>query len=666
VSKPELQGAIYRVRRTGAAKVADAFGNQIKWASLEPANVTQYLEDARPFVCERAVQWLVAKGDASVSVLTDVLRNSRAEDARTKAVFALYQIGTANALASVRTALSDGGIQVRVAAARSAGLARDAQAVNRLKEIIAKDEPAVRRQAATALGQIGDKSAASALLAAAESADDRFVQHAIIYSLISLNQSDIVAQGLLHASPKVREVALITLDQMPASPLQADQLTPFLTSDNTGLRSTALWVASHHAEWSGDMAKFLSSRFKGPSLSDEEKELFEQILVSFCGNATMQQFMAGQVNNTTKENKLFLLGAMAKCGVKEIPQVWVDQIGQQLLLSTDPQVQARAMELVRLRGITSLTNQLRKVADNTKNTASLRIEALGALLKTQPQFTDSHFAYLYDRLKAANEAPIRQQAAAVLAQGKLSEKQLLKLATEYLPQADAFILPRLVPVFQGAQSPEIGKALSATLLTSPSLDSFNEENMQALFANYPAEVNPSVEQLMTKLRDVQASRLKRLKEMEARIADGDLERGRKLFFGKAICWTCHKVGADGGKLGPDLTSIQRDRSAHDLLEAIVYPSVSFVREFETYRIKTKTSDYTGIIQEQTPTALVLGTSPQTSVRIPREEIVSMEISNVSMMPQGLDQLLTSQEMTDLMAFILGQDQDPDTDRSILR
>jgi hypothetical protein len=37
-----------------------------------------------------------------------------------------------------------------------------------------------------------------------------------------------------------------------------------------------------------------------------------------------------------------------------------------------------------------------------------------------------------------------------------------------------------------------------------------------------------------------------------------------------------------------------------------------------------------------------------------------------MMPQGLDQLLTSQEMADLMAFILGQDQDPETDASILR
>jgi hypothetical protein len=40
--------------------------------------------------------------------------------------------------------------------------------------------------------------------------------------------------------------------------------------------------------------------------------------------------------------------------------------------------------------------------------------------------------------------------------------------------------------------------------------------------------------------------------------------------------------------------------------------------------------------------------------------------NVSVMPQGLDQLLTPQEMADLMAFLLGQDQDPETDQAILR
>jgi putative heme-binding domain-containing protein len=154
--------------------------------------------------------------------------------------------------------------------------------------------------------------------------------------------------------------------------------------------------------------------------------------------------------------------------------------------------------------------------------------------------------------------------------------------------------------------------------------------------------------------------------MESRIGQGDLERGRKLYFGKAVCASCHTVGADGGKLGPDLTSIQRDRSAHDLLEAIVYPSASFVREFETYRVKTKTNDYTGIIKEKNPDAILLATSPQTSVRILRPEIVSMQIVDVSLMPQGLDKLLTDQEMADLMAFIIGQDQDPEKDRAILR
>jgi len=36
------------------------------------------------------------------------------------------------------------------------------------------------------------------------------------------------------------------------------------------------------------------------------------------------------------------------------------------------------------------------------------------------------------------------------------------------------------------------------------------------------------------------------------------------------------------------------------------------------------------------------------------------------MPQGLDKLLTKKEMADLMAFLLGQDQDPETDQRILR
>jgi len=64
--------------------------------------------------------------------------------------------------------------------------------------------------------------------------------------------------------------------------------------------------------------------------------------------------------------------------------------------------------------------------------------------------------------------------------------------------------------------------------------------------------------------------------------------------------------------------------------------------------------------------LVLNESPDNAVRIARSDIKSTEIVNVSMMPQGLDKLLSPQEMSDLMTFLLGQDQDPETDQKILR
>ncbi|MDQ3535361.1 MAG: HEAT repeat domain-containing protein [Bacteroidota bacterium] len=665
VSKPELKGAIYRVRKKDAAKVDDAYGNNIKWSTINSETATLYLDDPRPFVRERAVEALVDQKEGAVPSLTELLKKSQSSDTRTKAVFALYRIGTEEALSAVRTSLDDIDLQVRIAAARSLGLARDQKAVTKLIALVGKDEPAVRRQAATALGQIGNKQSTTALLASMEDIDDRMVEHAIIWSLINLEQPALIEPGLAHSSPRIQKVALIALDQMPKTILTLKQVTPFFTSENEELNKTALWIASHHPEWSGEMVGFIRSRFRGGPLSNEEKKLFGDILVSFSGEKNMQEFMAEQLKRGSEEQKLFLMDAMAKSKIKELPQQWVLQIGNQLS-DKNPQVQLKALELVRMHKINKLPEMLRQVAENENNKPNIRIEAIGVLIGQDNFFTDKQFEFLYDQLKVNNEAPLRQQAASVLAQGKLSEDQLNKVATEYLSEADAFILPRLLPLFQGAHNSQVGTALVTTLINSPSLDSFNEENVQAVFAEYPAEVKPKVDQLMMKLRNARAGRLEKLQAMESHISQGDIERGRVLYFGKAACFTCHTLGPEGGKLGPDLTSIQKDRSAHDLLEAIVYPSATFVREFETYKIKTNNKEYTGIIQEQSPDGILLGTSPQSSVRISRNEIVSMEILDISMMPQGLDNLLSRQEMADLMAFILGQDQDPETDQAILR
>lgn len=668
VSKPELKGAIYRVRKKQAPQVEDPYGNNIRWDTLSVIQAGEYLKDeGRPFVSDRAQEWLINRGTDAVPVLKELLQHEASAVVRARIVFALYRIGTTEAMALIRTrALDDPDIDVRVAAARTLGMAGSEEARPRLKQLLLTDAPAVKRQVATALGQIGSKPDAEELLHAAAGEEDRFVRHALIYALVGINDPRPVRAGLAHPAPGVQEAALIALDQMPDSDIRPSDITPFLQGENPELRNTALWVASHHPRWSAEMIGFLKRRLGTGALDEEEKKLLGKLLVSFCEQSDMQQFMAAYLRNTETPHQLFILNAMAESRMKEFPRSWIEGIGRQLESADDPLLKAKAIELAGLRGLTMLAPVLRGVAADKQLSPELRLDAIAVLLKQDTVLRSSDFDFLYAQLDASAAVPLRQKAAHVLSLASVSEDQLRRLAADYLPHADAFILPRLMSVFTGAHSGEVGRSFASALSQSSTLDGYTEEEVEKVFEKYPAEIRPAVDELLVKLRQVRSERLERLQDMESRIHTGVLENGRKLFFGKATCAVCHTIGPEGGHFGPDLTSIQRDRSAHDLLEAIVYPGASFVREFETYKITMRTDEYTGMLRERTPDAVLLAVAPENLVRIPVGDIMAMEIQPTSMMPQGLDKLLTAQEMADLMAFLLGQDQDPETDQQLLR
>jgi len=112
------------------------------------------------------------------------------------------------------------------------------------------------------------------------------------------------------------------------------------------------------------------------------------------------------------------------------------------------------------------------------------------------------------------------------------------------------------------------------------------------------------------------------------------------------------MGYLGGRVGPDLTTIGQVRTERDLLESIVYPSASFVRSFEPYVVKTKSDeDYNGVLRKDAPDEIVLATGPSTEVRIARSDIVDFRPGTVSVMPAGMEQQLTRQELADLVAFL---------------
>src|SRR6185436_2504722 len=148
-------------------------------------------------------------------------------------------------------------------------------------------------------------------------------------------------------------------------------------------------------------------------------------------------------------------------------------------------------------------------------------------------------------------------------------------------------------------------------------------------------------------------RLQKLEPMLA--AGGDIGRGRRVFFGeKVACYHCHTIGNQGGHVGPDLTAVCAIRSGHDILEAIVFPSASFVPGFEIFNVETKTEMYAGVRGDDTADSVSLVTGPHAEIRIPRKQVLSIKPSNISLMPEGLDESLTRSEFIDLLTFLQSQ------------
>ncbi len=255
IAKPEIKGAVYRIRKTGAPRVDDPRGLELGLDKLAAPELAGLLEDGRHAVAEQALTRLVEAGEVSIDALRKVRETSTEARARVAAVFGLLRIGGKRSLAAVREALEDGHFLVRIAAARAAGLERDRPSAGRLVAMLADEHPAVRRQAATALGRVGDAGAAPALLEAAAAREDRFVEHAITYSLIQLGDAASARAALRDPSPRVQKIALIALDQMEPSQLRRAEAVGFIGAVDTSSVDTSSGVAGSRQRRGGQFGE---------------------------------------------------------------------------------------------------------------------------------------------------------------------------------------------------------------------------------------------------------------------------------------------------------------------------------------------------------------------------------------------------------------------------
>ena len=151
----------------------------------------------------------------------------------------------------------------------------------------------------------------------------------------------------------------------------------------------------------------------------------------------------------------------------------------------------------------------------------------------------------------------------------------------------------------------------------------------------------------------QAAQARRIDELLAAVkSGGDPKRGIKVFENqKSLCLYCHSTHGAGGSLGPDLTKVGAIRTERDLLEAIVFPSATFVRSYEPMVVKTRDAEHFGIITSETSTELILATAEKAQLHLPRGSVLEVQPAPVSLMPPVFDGLLSPAELADLVAYL---------------
>jgi putative heme-binding domain-containing protein len=210
-----------------------------------------------------------------------------------------------------------------------------------------------------------------------------------------------------------------------------------------------------------------------------------------------------------------------------------------------------------------------------------------------------------DLLKAKHDSPSAALALALdAAATKLSAKQMTRLAelaeTAAIPTARD-LLERFLPA---------------------------EKRRQLLGAN------PSLETILAR--------------------QGDAVRGREIFFGVAgaQCHTCHRHGAEGREVGPDLTAISSKFDRAALLDQILHPAKQVDEQWRTHEIETTDGNTrTGFLLTRDAASIRFRLGDGTLSVNALATIRHDRILPGSLMPEGLLQSLTAQEAADLVEFL---------------
>jgi len=641
VAKPQVGGAIYRIRKDGAHSGSDAYGRQIAFDKLRIGELLKLTRDPRPVVVERAIQEMRR-------------REPRSEWPQ----------------------LNEEGQSAYIDLVIAGRLSFDYRLNRRVREVINKladnADPTARRHAIEAVMRVAKARHPEATKdqivkahvniverALAGGPVDRVLEHtgAMWFGRV---QSDPPAKASLTRESAVVQRAALRGSNMAslrnpngADRLRGEDLIPLLGSPDRELQNLTIEVMASRPDWSDRVIESIDRWLAETPIANDHAAIIRQFLAARAGETSVQAFISSKLNDLklSDEARRILLNSIADSPTATVPAEW--STGLRDSLTKDDQTRRLVIAVALRHKVPDLSPALDALIEDETVQADLRIAAMDVRnVRDQQPLADPRFQFLRAQLDGDADPVLTATAARVLADSPLSSDQLIALTAVF--DADHSLLaPTLLRAYTNLKDSGVATALLKQLIAAGDSLILPGPELSRVFSTAPAETQKQAALLLAARGIDPEKQAARLAELTEATKTGNARNGREVFLSnKALCSRCHRVNGQGETIGPDLSMVGAIRQHHELVEAVVEPSASFVRSYRPVVLATADGKvHTGIIASETSTEITLRTADFAELRIPRSEVETFKEADLSIMPAGVEQRLTRTELADLIAYL---------------
>ena len=411
-----------------------------------------------------------------------------------------------------------------------------------------------------------------------------------------------------------------------------------------------------------DMAPRIASRLVSevkPTIADEpSKRAVDSVLQLASGLSEKQPNLSAAV----------LESLLAKTRTGEIKSDALSQVLKQWLASNAAKGPFLAIGETSLESLTSLQKAIisvrllcanpdaietaRKIVLTSKIDGALRKQMLQAVIPIQPKVASEALLQLLDDLKSQRTVDVGYRDAAMDAGISLASAedtlQLVASLPSLKSNVQAAIAERMCRRVDTAQA-LLNQIVDGKLrkeLISPNrvrlLAADSNEGIRSAVAKIWGKVNLET----TQERDEVVTRMGNVLRRDAR---GDAERGLVVY--DRICGQCHLMNGRGYEVGPNITANGRG-SYEQLLVSVFNPSLVIGDAYKSVTLRTVDGTvFTGLLVEKSDKRTVIKVQGGKEEIIPAEDIEEFKQDKKSLMPEGVENQMTTQELADLFALL---------------